>query len=53
MLSEIAKANDVPDANDQGAPVIGTQVPPKKVDVHNTVVCVSNLPRVRGAVVKH
>ena len=53
MLSETAKANGVLGGNDQGAPIIGTQVPPKEVEDHDAAVCASNLPRVCGAAVKH
>ena len=52
MLSETAKANGVPDGNDQGTPIIGTQVPPKEVEVHDVAVHADNLPGVRGAAVK-
>ena len=51
MLSEIAKANGVLGANDQGAHVIGTEVPPKEVEVHNIAVRAGNLLGVCGAAV--
>ena len=52
MLSEIAKANGVPGGNDHGAPVIGTQVPPKEVEVHDAAIRASNLLGVHGAAMK-
>ena len=52
MLCETAKANGIPGGNDQGAPIIGIQVPPKEVEVHDAAVCAGNLPGVRGAAVK-
>ena len=52
MLSETTKANGIPGGNDQGAPVIGTQVPPKEVEVHDVAIFADNLPGVRGATVK-
>ena len=52
MLSETAKANGVPGGNDQEAPVIGTQVPPKEVEVHDAAIRADNLLGVRGAAVK-
>ena len=52
ILNETAKANGVPGGNDQGASIIGTQVPPKEVENHDAAVRASNLPRVCGAAVK-
>ena len=52
MLSETTEANGVPGGNDQGAPIIGTQVPLKEVEDHDAAVHASNLPGVRGAATK-
>jgi predicted transcriptional regulator len=52
MLSETAKANGVPGANDQGAPVIGTEAVPNEVEFNDAAIRAGNLPGVCGAVVK-
>ena len=52
MLSDTAKTNSVPSGNYQGASVIGTQVPPKEVEVPDAVLRAGNLSGVRGVAVK-
>ena len=51
-MSETAKVNGVLGGNDQRAPVIGTEVLPKEVEVHDAAICAGNLLGVRGAAVK-
>ena len=52
MLSETAKANGISGGNDQRAPIIGTQVPPKEEEVPDGAICAGNLLGVHRVAVK-